>query len=160
MRNIFALGDLKFFSPTQRYQDGHYLQKGHSYKWPSLGKCLWPCGPELLLREPIQRHRGRWIELAGGTQLQQAAHSGKPFFLCGLETCLSQSQTLGKLGWGAAQGYHTTSPPRDTQLPSLGKLLLSPQAVPTGTSVNPVALDESSRPNNTTEALEINLPLE
>ena len=32
-------------------------------------KCLWPWRPEILLREATQRPRGRWVELARGTQL-------------------------------------------------------------------------------------------
>lgn len=81
-------------------QGGHYLQKGHGYKWPSPGKCLWPCGPELLLREATQRHKQ-----VGGIGKRDPAIESNTFwegFLCVGSRLAFPTQSLWG-SWGKGQ---------------------------------------------------------
>ena len=111
---------------------------------------------------PSQRNGGRWVELSRGTQLWEAASSGRPLFLCGLTTCLSCSEMLGSWGLGWGEPRAITPLPRQEAPGSLawGNSFHPLRQHQPGTHGSTVVPDKQSRPDNTTETLKINLPLE
>lgn len=106
----------------------------------------------LSFSSPSQRYRGRWVELARGTQLWEAACSGRPLFLCGLKTCLSCSEMLesrvllavvgGRVGWGGTR-LRVITPLPHQEAP--GNLAWKTPFIPSGSTSRDKWEDSSTR---------------